>query len=98
MPKGKVGFDKNDPNAGGQFGKPSNFTKNKSWRETLLRAILAKKGAPLRKIAEALIRKAEKGDVQAIKEVGDRIDGKAVQQVEVKASGTLKITTVDAKL
>jgi hypothetical protein len=33
-------------------------------------------------LAEKLIEKAEQGDMQAIKELGDRIDGKARQQIE----------------
>ena len=37
----------------------------------------------LRKIAEKLVEKAIEGDMQAIKEVADRTDGKPMQQVEV---------------
>ena len=35
-----------------------------------------------RVIAEKLAEKAEQGDIQAIREVGDRLDGKAVQAIE----------------
>ena len=35
----------------------------------------------LRKVAKVLIKKAQDGDMQAIKELGDRIDGKVAQQV-----------------
>lgn len=35
----------------------------------------------LRKIAEALYDKAVEGDVQAIKEIGDRLDGKVPQGI-----------------
>jgi hypothetical protein len=37
----------------------------------------------LRQIAEALIDKAASGDVSAIKELGDRIDGKSVATTEL---------------
>lgn len=37
----------------------------------------------LARIAEALVDKAASGDVQAIKEVADRLDGKAVQATEI---------------
>lgn len=36
----------------------------------------------LRLIAEKLIDLAVEGDMQAIKEIGDRVDGKAVQAIE----------------
>jgi hypothetical protein len=36
----------------------------------------------LRAIARALIKMAEGGDLQAIKEVGDRLDGKCAQTIE----------------
>lgn len=36
----------------------------------------------LRNIAKKLIQQAEAGDMQAIKEFADRLDGKAVQQVD----------------
>lgn len=36
------------------------------------------------KVIEALINKASKGDVNAIKEIFDRIDGKVTQEVDQK--------------
>ncbi len=36
----------------------------------------------LRQIAERLVSKAIEGDMQAIKEIGDRVDGKPMQQIE----------------
>ncbi len=35
----------------------------------------------LRSVAETLIAKAESGDVQAIKEIADRLDGKVAQAI-----------------
>lgn len=35
----------------------------------------------IRKVAKKLIEEAEKGDIRAIKEIGDRIDGKPAQQI-----------------
>lgn len=40
-------------------------------------------GTKLRAVADALVNKAMSGDVSAIKEIGDRLDGKAMQQVEM---------------
>lgn len=44
------------------------------------------------KIAKALVNKAIKGDVPAIKELGDRIMGKSIEQVQVSV---VKILNVD---
>lgn len=60
-----------------------NATKNKVWEETLRRALLANDGEKLRSIADKLIERALEGDVSALKEVGDRIDGKPKQQLEL---------------
>lgn len=40
----------------------------------------------LRNIAKKLIAQAEAGDMQAIKEFADRLDGKSVQQLDVDAT------------
>ena len=36
----------------------------------------------LRRVAKALVKKAQEGDIQAIKEVADRLDGKPATNVE----------------
>jgi len=51
------------------------------WRDTINRAIAQGKADRLRKIAEKLLEKAEEGDISALKELGDRLDGKPAQQV-----------------
>lgn len=62
-------------------GKP----KQKIWREAILDALNTNPtGEPrnaqkLQAISEALIVAAKAGDIQAIKEIGDRIDGKVPQ-------------------
>jgi hypothetical protein len=58
-----------------------NATKNRLWDATLRRALLASDGEKLRELAEKLIEKALEGDVSALREIGDRIDGKAHQQL-----------------
>ena len=73
-----------NPKGGGQPGN-SNAARGTRWREALRKA-LAKmdggdKGKALEKVAVALIGAAQEGDISAIKELGDRIDGKAVAMV-----------------
>ena len=48
----------------------------------------------LRDVAKKLLKKAKGGDMAAIKEVADRIDGKTAQSVEM--SGGLTFTYEDA--
>lgn len=90
-------FEKGDARAGSKGGI-ANFDKNRPWREAIRRAILADDGKKLRKIAETLLDKAAEGDVAAIRELGDRIDGRSIQQIEAKVEGTIRITVDDANL
>ena len=67
-----------------------NARRGKTWREALEFALRnyedkeneVKRGEALRKIGKTLIQQAIAGDMAAIKEIGDRIDGKAVQVID----------------
>jgi hypothetical protein len=63
-----------------------NGSKGRAWGEAVKRAIRAKYGKEwdeaLQDLASKLVEAADKGDLQALKEVGDRIDGKPKQQIE----------------
>lgn len=65
---------------GRPVGSPN---KDKPFRDALRQEIAAagEDRKRLRSIADALLAKAESGDVQAIKEVADRLDGKAPQAI-----------------
>ena len=43
------------------------------------------------KLADALVNKALEGDMQALKEIGDRLDGKAIQSIDAKVDADLTI-------
>jgi len=58
-----------------------NAVKNRPWAEAVNRALLAEDGKKLRALADKLIARALEGDVTALKEIGDRVDGKAVQAI-----------------
>lgn len=70
-----------------QIGNTNASNKRKPWAEALERALEAHKPAEQRQrlaaLAEAVVAKAMDGDVSAIKEIGDRLDGKAKQQTEI---------------
>ena len=73
--------------AGAPAGNQNSSKSNRLWGETIRRAVLQADGAKLRAIADALIDKAADGDIAAIKELGDRIDGKATQALAVSGDG-----------
>lgn len=69
---------------GGQPGNKNSSRANRLWADTIRRALAQDKDPNrLRRLAEALIAKAEDGDLGALKEIGDRLDGKPSQQVEL---------------
>lgn len=69
---------------GGPIGNTKSSKDNRLWRNTIQRAIAQGDPERLRKIAEALLNKAAEGDMAAIKELGDRLDGKTAQQIIVQ--------------
>lgn len=62
-------------------GNTYSSKNNRLWADTLRRAAVQGDGKRLRKIAEALLDKAQEGDVGAIREIGDRLDGKVAQTI-----------------
>ena len=65
-------------------GRPVGATnKDKPFRAALVRALGIADNNPekLDKLAEALIAKAKTGDVAALREVSDRLDGRVAQAV-----------------
>jgi hypothetical protein len=69
----------------------NNAAKGKAWAEAVKRAIRAKYGVEweeaLQTLAAKLVDEADGGDLAALKEVGDRIDGKPKQQIEASGEG-----------
>lgn len=77
-----------------------NATKNRPWAEAIRRAALqyettevGRKEA-LFKIAWKLIEKALEGDAAAIRELGDRLDGKPSQAIVGDDDGPLKLVII----
>lgn len=87
----------------GRSGAPkgnTNAAKGKDWRDAIIDA-LAEEGPGykegLLKVARTLVRDAITGDIYKIKEIGDRIDGKAAQSVELSGSEEAPLR-VDARV
>lgn len=65
--------------AGAPKGNKNGCKENREWANAIRRAVKQRKR--LGPLAEALLDKAEQGDVAALKEFGDRFDGKVAQQI-----------------
>jgi hypothetical protein len=73
--------------------KNQNSSKsNRAWGKVVKKLAIQEDAKRLHNVAEALFRKAEDGDIAAIKELGDRIDGKSQQ--EITGSSDQPITIV----
>ena len=67
---------------GAPLGNTNASLDKRIWANAIRRAVSQKDGAKLRSLAERLIARAEEGDVSALKELGDRLDGRPSQIVE----------------
>jgi hypothetical protein len=83
--------------ANGTVGAPvgnNNAGKPRIWRAAIERA-LAKRSrsdavVALDELAEKLLTLADQGDLGALKELGDRLEGRAVQAVEAQVQAEIK--------
>jgi hypothetical protein len=67
----------------GTEGNKNSSKANRMWGDALRRSLAQSEPEKLRKIADVLVSKAAEGDLGAIKELADRLDGKSVQQTTV---------------
>ncbi len=88
----------NPKGAGAPEGNQNSSKNNRLWAETIKRAVTQSDSERLRRIAEALLTKAEDGDMSAIKELGDRLDGKAQQTIDANITGELNITKIERSI
>lgn len=81
-------------------GKPgrsgTNKNQDKPWKEALMLAVNERMGdkKKLRLLADKLVSKALEGDVQAIREIGDRIEGKPTQAIDATMDGSVTVNVV----
>jgi len=83
--------------ANGTVGAPlgnQNAARGRIWKAAIERA-LSKRArcdqvAALDELAEKLLTLADQGDLGALKELGDRLEGKAVQAVEAQVQAEIK--------
>lgn len=65
---------------GAPYGNKNN-TRTQPWSDAVRRALFAEDGKKLREIAEKLCNLALEGNMEAIKEIGNRCEGRTKQQI-----------------
>lgn len=83
--------------AGAPLGN-KNASKNRPWAEAINRALLAEDGKKLRALAEKLIGLALEGDVAALREIGDRVDGRPAQVLQGDPDNPLGFEIVERRI
>ena len=62
-------------------GNTNSSKENRIWGKIVKKLAIQEDYAKLHSVANALYEKAASGDIAAIKELGDRLDGKASQEI-----------------
>lgn len=75
-------------------GNDNSSVNNRLWANTIRRAIAQSDADRLRRIAEKLLSEAEEGKPWAMRELGDRIDGKAAQAIVGADGGPVQIEAI----
>ena len=76
---------------GGTIGNKNSSKDNRVWGKTVRKLAVQEDYKRIHKVAEALFKKAEEGDVSAIKELGDRIDGKSMQEISGNSDAPITV-------
>lgn len=71
-----------------------NAKRTKPWRDAIDRALAQDDGKRLRAIAETLLTKAADGDMTAIRELGDRLDGRPAQAITGADGGPIQLEKI----
>ena len=75
--------DNKDSKVGAPIGNTNSNKNNRIWANTIRKLAVQEDYRRIHAIAEKLYEKAIEGDLGAIKEVGDRLDGKAIATQEL---------------
>ena len=76
----------------GVSGNPSGAKPEQPFKDALRRAVVQKDSKLLRKVADKLVDQALAGEGWAIKEIADRLDGKAAQTLQGPGGGPIQAT------
>ncbi len=78
----------------GPPGNKNSSAKNRLFADTVRRMAVQENGKRLRAVVESLYTSAEQGEVPAIKEIADRLDGKVPQGIVGADGRPLQIVEV----
>lgn len=80
----------------GVSGNPGGRPSGKPLSDALMAALLGSDQKDLKAVVKAIVAKGKKGDVQAFNSMRDTIEGKPVQQLDVKGEikGTVILSSV----
>ena len=76
---------------GAPKGNQNSSADKRVWGKVVRKLAVQEDYKRIHNVAEALFRKAEDGDISAIKELGDRIDGKAEQTISGDSDAPINI-------
>ena len=78
------------------MGKPRGAWSDKLWRDALRKAVLKRiaGGQKLDHIAEATVAAAMEGKMDAVREIGDRLDGKPSQSIDMAVTDERNVIRV----
>jgi hypothetical protein len=78
--------------AGAPKGNTNARKENRMWADAIRKTIV--QGKRLDALAEKLVSMAVDGDMQALKEIGDRLDGKPSQSIDANIDLTGNLATL----
>lgn len=78
----------------GPPGNKNSSKENRLFADTVRRLAVQENGKRLRQVVESLYTSAEAGEVPAIKEIADRLDGKVPQGIVGADGGPLTVQVV----
>jgi len=79
---------------GAPAGNKNSTADKRLFADAVRRLAVQQDGKAIREVVESLFKEAKEGDVQAIKEIGDRLDGKPAQAITGADGGPLEIMQV----
>ena len=75
--------DEKENKVGAPLGNTNSSKNNRIWANTIRKLAVQEDYRRIHAIAEKLFENAQEGDLGAIKEIGDRLDGKSVATQEL---------------
>ena len=81
---------------GAPLGNKNSTYDKRAWADAIRRIATQEDGKKMREAAEKLVDLAIAGDVPALRELGDRLDGKPKQEIEAHGDMIVQIAQPDA--